>query len=62
MKRSIDMTRDSGLRSLESDYTSHIQEVLNDLRQMQQTPQLVTSAEALEALERGRCFKGVAPV
>jgi hypothetical protein len=56
------MTRDSGLRSLESDYTSHIQEVLNDLRQMQQTPQLVTSAEALEALERGRCSKGVAPV
>jgi hypothetical protein len=52
MKRSIDMTSDSGLRSLESDYTSHIQEVLNELRQMQQTPQLVTSPEELEALER----------
>jgi len=46
------MTSDSGLSSQESDYASHIQEVLNELRQMQQTPQLVTSPEELEALER----------
>jgi len=52
MKRSIDMTSDSGLVSQDSDYASHIQEVLNELRQMQQTPQLVTSPEELEALER----------
>ena len=46
------MTSDAGLSSQESDYASHIQEVLNELRQMQQTPQLVTSPEDLEALER----------
>ena len=46
------MTSDSGLISQDSDYASHIQEVLNELRQMQQTPQLVTSPEAREALER----------
>src|SRR5882672_5131698 len=51
-KRSIDMTSESGLTSQESDYVSHIQEVLNELRQMQQTPQLVTSPDALETLER----------
>src|SRR4029434_6563744 len=51
-KRSIDMTSESGLTSQDSDYVSHIQEVLNELRQMQQTPQLVTSPEELEALER----------
>jgi len=43
------MTSDAGLSSQESDYASHIQEVLNELRQMQQTPQLVTSPEELEA-------------
>src|ERR1043166_3898158 len=52
MKRSIDMTSDSGLISQESDYAGRIQEILNELRQMQQTPQLVTSPEALETLER----------
>jgi hypothetical protein len=52
MKRSIDMTSDSGLISQDSDYAGRIQEVLNELRQMQQTPQLVTSPEELEALER----------
>jgi hypothetical protein len=46
------MTSDSGLISQDSDYASSIQEVLNELRQMQQTPQLVTSPEELEALER----------
>jgi hypothetical protein len=46
------MTNDSGLISQDSDYASRIQEVLNERRQMQQTPQLVTSPEALEALER----------
>src|SRR5499427_8967022 len=52
MKRSIAMTSASGLSSQENDYASRIQEVLNELRQMQQTPQLVTSPEELEALER----------
>jgi hypothetical protein len=52
MKRSITMTSDSGLISQDSDYASHIQEVLNELRQMQQTPRVVTSPDALEALER----------
>src|SRR6266516_6016058 len=52
MKRSIEMTSDSGLISQDSDYASHIQEVLNELRQMQQTPRLVTSPDDLEALER----------
>jgi hypothetical protein len=46
------MTSESGLTSQDSDYVSHIQEVLNELRQMPQTPQLVTSPEELEALER----------
>ena len=46
------MTSDSGLISQDSDYARRIQEVLNELRQMQQTPQLVTSPEELEALER----------
>ena len=46
------MTSDSGLTSQDTDYAKHIQEVLNELRQMQQTPRLVTSPDALEALER----------
>ena len=46
------MTSDSGLTSQDTDYARHIQEVLNELRQMQQTPRLVTSPEELEALER----------
>ena len=46
------MTSDSGLISQDSEYASHIQEVLNELRQMQQTPRVVTSPDALEALER----------
>src|SRR5215468_9667943 len=51
-KRSIDMTSDADLPHQDSDYAKHIQEVLNELRQMQQTPQLVTSPDELEALER----------
>src|SRR6266704_1814209 len=51
-KRSIDMTSDSGLTSQNTDYIKHIQEVLDELHQMQQIPRLVTSPEALEALER----------
>jgi len=51
-KRSIDMTSDAGLTSQDTDYTRDIQETLNELRQMQQTPRLVTSPEELEALER----------
>ena len=46
------MTSDSGLNSQDTDYARHIQEVLDELRQMQQPPQLVTSPEALETLER----------
>src|SRR5215472_10884740 len=46
------MTSDSGLISQDSDYAGRIQEILNELRQMQQTPRLVTSPEELEALER----------
>ena len=51
-KRSIDMTSDSGLTSQDTDYAKHIQEALNELQQMQQTPRLVTSPDELEALER----------
>ena len=46
------MTSDAGLTSPDTDYTRHIQEVLNELRQMEQTPRLVTSPDELEALER----------
>src|SRR5713101_9338574 len=51
-KRSIDMTSDSGLISQDSDDPKAIQEVLDELCQMQQTPRLVTSPEELETLER----------
>jgi hypothetical protein len=40
------------LTSQDTDYTRDIQETLNELRQMQQTPRLVTSPDDLEALER----------
>ena len=46
------MTSDAGLTSQDTDYARHIQEVLDELQQMQQTPRLVTSPEELEALER----------
>ena len=46
------MTSDAGLTSQDPDYARHIQEVLNELRQMEQTPRLVTSPDELEALER----------
>ena len=46
------MTSESGLPSQDTDDARHIQEVLNELRQMQQTPRLVTSPDDLEALER----------
>jgi hypothetical protein len=46
------MTSDSGLASQDTDYVRHIQAVLDELHQMQQTPRLVTSPEELEALER----------
>jgi hypothetical protein len=46
------MTSDSGLAHQDSDYASQIQDALDELHQMQQTPQLVTSPEELEALER----------
>jgi hypothetical protein len=46
------MTSDSGLNGQDPDDTRHIQEVLEELRQMQQSSQLVTSPEELETLER----------
>ena len=46
------MTSASGLTSQDTDDARHIQEVLNELRQMQQTPRLVTSPDDLEVLER----------
>src|SRR5262249_32712134 len=51
-KRSMDMTSDAGLASQDTDYTKDIQEVLDELQQMQQTPRLVTNPDELEALER----------
>ena len=45
------MTSESGLTSQDTDNARHIQEVLDELRQMQQTPRLVTSPEELETLE-----------
>src|SRR5215468_1821749 len=50
--RSIDMTSESGSTSQDTENFRHIQEILNELRQMQQTPRLVTSPDDLEALER----------
>ena len=41
----------AGLTSQDPDYAKHIQEVLDELGQIQQTPRLVTSPEDLEALE-----------
>ena len=38
------MTSDAGLTSQDTDYARDIQEVLNELRQMERTPRLVTSA------------------
>ena len=46
------MTSESGLANQDSDYARQRQEALDALHQMQQSPQLVTSPEALEALER----------
>ena len=44
------MTSDAGLISQESDYPQAIQEVLDELHQMQQTPRLVTNPDALETV------------
>src|SRR5215471_2964514 len=41
-----------GLTCQNPDYARHIQEVLDELGQIQRTPRLVTSPDALEALER----------
>src|SRR5215831_14692434 len=41
----------SGLTCQDPEYARHIQEVLDELGQLQQTPRLVTSPEDLEALE-----------
>jgi hypothetical protein len=46
------MTSDAGLTCQDTGYARQIQDVLDELEPMQQTPQLVTSPEELEALER----------
>lgn len=46
------MTSDSGLVNQDSDYAQQIQAALDELSQMQQSPQLVSNPEDLEALER----------
>ncbi len=46
------MTSDSGLINQDSDYAQQIQAALDELSQMQQSPQVVTNPEGLEALER----------
>src|SRR5215472_9099448 len=46
------MASESGWSSQDTAYAGDIQEVLNELCQMQQTPRLVTSPEELETLER----------
>ena len=43
---------ESSLTSQDTGYAKHIQEALDELQQMQQLPRLVTSPDALEALER----------
>jgi hypothetical protein len=48
----MNMTRDSGLVNQDSDYARQIQEVLDELSQLQQSPPLVANPEELEALER----------
>jgi len=45
------MISDSGSPNQNSDYAKQIQEVLDKLHQMQQTPQLATTPETFEALE-----------
>ena len=46
------MASESGWSSQNTAYARDIQEVLNELCQLQQTPRLVTSPEELETLER----------
>jgi hypothetical protein len=46
------MTRDSGVAKQYSDDARQIQETLDALQHMQETPRLVTSPDAREALER----------
>jgi hypothetical protein len=50
--RSIDMTRDPGLPREHSEYARQIQDLLDELQQMQETPKVVTSPEELDVLER----------
>ena len=46
------MTSDSGVAKQYSDYARQIQETLDELQHMQETPRLVTSPDEREALER----------
>jgi hypothetical protein len=51
-QRSMTMTSDPGVTRQDSDYASQIQEALDELQQMQETPRVVTNPEELDALER----------
>jgi len=51
-QRSVTMTSDSGVAKQYSDYARQIQETLDELQHMQETPRLVTSPDEREALER----------
>ena len=46
------MSCNSGLASQDSDYPTQIQALLDELQQMQESPQLETTPEELEAFER----------
>lgn len=46
------MTSEAGLTSQETEYARDRPEVLNELRQMERTPRLVSSPDAPKALER----------
>ena len=46
------MTSDPGLTCQDSDYATQIQEAFDELQQMQEAPQVVTSPEELDALAR----------
>jgi hypothetical protein len=46
------MTSNSGLTRQHSDYTTQIQEALDELQPRQEAPRVVTNPEELDALER----------
>jgi hypothetical protein len=48
----MNMTSDPGLACQNSDCAAQIQEALDELQQMQETPRVVSNPEDLDALER----------